>query len=134
MNHVVKLSNSNAQFVFEVTLCAMATKKGELRMDKDKIFKEIAAQHGVSVDKVIREMQDLLNATWNTIGVSCRGGNLPPAPFSQRNITQFVGRDALGAPWINHPAQMMPLPVSSQTQEKRTLRKCIVSVSMFQSL
>ena len=73
----------------------METKKGRLKMDKGKkqsneLLKKIAAQHGVSVDGVVREMQDLIDATWDNPDPTARKKQRALFPNGKPSIEEFI--------------------------------------------
>jgi len=56
----------------------------------NELFKKIAAQHGVSVDEVVREMQDLIDATWNNPDPATKKKQRELFPNGKPSIEEFI--------------------------------------------
>ena len=64
----------------------MANDKKQL----NELFKKIAAQHGVSVDEVVREMQDTIDVTWNNPEPTARKKQDALFPNGKPSIEEFI--------------------------------------------
>ena len=74
---------------------AMAAKKGWSRMAKGKkqpseLFQKIAAQNGVSADEVARELQALLDATWDNPDPAARKKQRALFPNGKPSVEEFI--------------------------------------------
>ena len=64
-------------------------------MTKDKkqsneLFKKIAAQYGVAVDEVVREIQDLIDATWDNPDPTARKKQQELFSNGKPSIEEFI--------------------------------------------
>ena len=62
-------------------------------MDKkqlDGLLEQIAAQNGVSVDDVAREMQSTIDATWNNPDPTARESQRKLFPNGKPSIDEFI--------------------------------------------
>jgi len=60
------------------------------KKQSNELFKEIAAQHGVSVDEVVCEMQYLLDATWDNPDPIARKKQRELFPNGKPSLEEFI--------------------------------------------
>jgi len=60
------------------------------KKQSNELFKKIAAQNGVSVDEVMREMQALLDATWDNPDPAVRKKQGELFPSGKPSIEEFI--------------------------------------------
>jgi len=60
------------------------------KQQSNKLLKMIAAQHGVSVDEVLRDMQDAMNATWNNPDPAARRKQQELFPNGKPTLGEFI--------------------------------------------
>ena len=56
----------------------------------NELFKKIADHHGVSVDEVVRDMQDTIDATWDTPDPVARKKQQELFPNGKPSIEEFI--------------------------------------------
>ena len=56
----------------------------------NELMKKIAAQHGVSVNEVMREMQDLIDATWGNPDPAAKKKQRELFPNGKPSIEEFI--------------------------------------------
>ena len=56
----------------------------------DELFKRIAARHGVSADEVTRDLQDMIDATWNNPDPATRKRQQELFPNGKPSVEEFI--------------------------------------------
>ena len=56
----------------------------------NELFKKIADHHGVSVDEVVRDMQDTIDATWDTLDPVAKERQQELFPNGKPSIEEFI--------------------------------------------
>ena len=60
------------------------------KSDSDNIFEQVAAKHGVSVEEVVRDMQEALDAAWDNPDPAERARQRQLFPKGKPLIEEFI--------------------------------------------
>ena len=56
----------------------------------NELFKKIATHHGVSVDEVVRDMQDTIDATWHNPDSEAKKNQQKLFPNGKPTVEEFI--------------------------------------------
>ena len=60
------------------------------KSDSDNIFEQVAAKHGISVEEVVRDMQETLDAAWDSTDEATREKQRKLFPNGKPSIEEFI--------------------------------------------
>ena len=60
------------------------------KKQSNELFKKVAAQHSVSVDAVVREMQEAIDLTWDNPDPAARKKQRELFPNGKPSIEEFI--------------------------------------------